>query len=348
MVKKMLLAIIAVLCGFVTASVGEAAVDAARPRVRILASTFPVYLFTKNVAAGAEGVVVEPMLPASMGCPHDYVLTPADMEKISRADIFVANGLGLEEFLGAPLERANPKVVLVDSSLGIEDVLESGPHEHAEETSKGHKHDHKQEAGKTRQKPPTRAGGHQHDHDGEDRHEHVGPNPHLFASPRMAAKMVRNISSALAKADRNNAELYRRNGAAYGEALEKLAEELSAAGRTLKNRKIITQHAVFDYLARDMGLEIAAVVQEDPGMEPSAAEMLQLVRVIRQQKVGALFTEPQYPAKVGEAIAKEAKIPVGVLDPAATGTEDAPLDHYQQVMRQNLETMKAILGSKGD
>jgi ABC-type Zn uptake system ZnuABC Zn-binding protein ZnuA len=80
-------------------------------------------------------------------------------------------------------------------------------------------------------------------------------------------------------------------------------------------------------------------------MEPSAAEMLGLVRTIRGQKVGALFTEPQYPAKVGETVAREAKIPVAVLDPVATGKDGAPLDFYQQAMRQNLEILKKVLGT---
>ncbi len=327
------------------------AVGSAQPRIRILATTFPVFLFTQNVVQGASGVLVESMLPPSMGCPHDYVLTPSDMEKISRATILVVNGLGLEEFLGAPVERANPKVVLVDSSLGIEEIIESAPHHHAEAAQEHLNHDkhptHGRQAAGKGKGTSERAEAHKHAPDGVAAHVHAGPNPHLFASPRMAAKMVRNIASALGKADPANADLYRKNGSAYSAELDALADELHAVAKTLKNRKIVTQHAVFDYLARDAGLEIVAVVQEDPGMEPSAAEMMGLVRTIRKQKVGALFTEPQYPAKVGETVAREAEIPVAVLDPVATGKDNAPLDFYQQVMRQNLEILKSVLGTTG-
>lgn len=339
MAKRFFLLAMSALLAVVVRVPADAAIGEAQ-RVRILASTFPVYLFTRNIASGAEGVVVELMLPASMGCPHDYVLTPTDMEKMGRASIFVVNGLGLEEFLGASLERANPKVVLVDSSLGMADLIQSAPHAHAEKSQQGSRYGH--EPGEKAEK-----GRHEHGHDTEHAHVHKGPNPHLFSSPRMAARMVKNIASGLAKADPSNADRYRRNGASYSDGLDKLAEELGSTVKGLKNRKIVTQHAVFDYLARDGGLEIAAVIQEDPGMEPSAAEMLQLVRIIRKEKVGALFTEPQYSAKVGEAIAREAKIPVAVLDPVATGTEDAPLDYYEQVMRRNLEIMKRVLGSPG-
>ncbi len=341
--RKRLLKAAKLLVGLlITVTASPMGAATSQPEVRILASTFPIYLFTRNIVNGAHGVVVESMLPASMGCPHDYVLTPGDMEKISRAKIFVANGLGLEEFLGAPLERANPDMVLVDSSRGIRDVIEGGD-EHADEVGVASTHKHGE-----RGQPQSGSDAHRHD-PGEGRpHKHKGPNPHLFASPRMAARMVQNIASALADADPLNAALYTSNGAAYATALDALAEEARIMGGKLKNRRVVTQHAVFDYLARDMGLEIAAVVREDPGMEPSAAEMLQLVRVIRHKKVAALFTEPQYPAKVGETVAREAKIPVAILDPVATGAENAPLDYYQQVMRKNLEILRKTLGLTGD
>lgn len=328
--RRRLWVVVLLLAGAWAVPWGKAEAASERPEVRVLASTFPVYLFTRNVTHGASGVVVQSMLPASMGCPHDYVLTPGDMEKISRANVFVANGLGLEEFLGAPLERANPKVVLVDSSRGIKEILEQG-RMHEDDAAEGGGHKHK---AKTEEHGA-----------GESHHEHAGPNPHLFTSPRMAAMMVRNIASGLAAADPRNTDVYSRNGEVYARALESLADEARATGNALTNKRVVTQHAVFDYLARDMGLEIAAVVREDPGMEPSAAEMLQLVRLIRQRKVGALFTEPQYPAKVGETVAREAKIPVAVLDPVATGPEDVPLDYYQQVMRRNFETLQKTLGS---
>ena len=57
----------------------------------------------------------------------------------------------------------------------------------------------------------------------------------------------------------------------------------------------------------------------------------------------ALFTEPQYPAKVGETIAREIGIPVATLDPVASGPPDAPADYYEKTMRANLETLKRIL-----
>ena len=299
----------------------------ARAELNVLCTTFPIHLIARNVAQGRAGVDLQLMLPAGMGCPHDYALTPQDLRKIAAADVLVVNGLGLEEFLGAPVKTANPDVETVDSSAGIPNLLEYA-HEHAEAEED---HDHEAEA------DPGHA---EHDH---GHHHHAGVNPHLFASPRQAARIALNVAAGLSKADPEGAGVYFRNAQAYADRLNALADEMAALGRTLKNNRIVEPHGVFDYLARDMGLEVVAVLRPH-GQEPSAAEMLELVRTLRAKQAGAIFTEPQYPAKVGAALARETGLPTATLDPVATGPDAAPLDYYETAMRQNMETLRATLG----
>lgn len=265
-----------------------------------------MYLFTRNVVEGRNDVQVGIMLPAAMGCPHDYVLTPQDMQKLAGADLLIANGLGLEEFLGEPLARANPRIKVVEASRDAGEVMWTS------------------EAGTA----------------GAD--EKVA-NPHMFASPKLAATIVRNIARALAGADPAGAATFDRNADAYAGRLAGLATTCAEASQAFGSRRIVTEHAVFDYFARDCGLDIVAVVEDTPGQEPTAARMLQLVSLIRRAGAAALFTEPQYPARVGRTIAREAGIPAGVLDPVSSGPDRAPLDHYERVMRQNLETLTRTL-----
>lgn len=313
----------------VLAAAAPLAAAGAEPVRRVLCTTFPIYQFTRNVTQGREGVAVSLLLPAQLGCPHDYALPPQDMRQLARADVLVVNGLGLEEFLGAPVREANPRVRVVEASAGIEETLPYGD----EPEEPGH-----EAAGTDAEKESP---GHRH-----AGHHHAGVNPHLFASPRQAARMVRAIAAGLAAADPAGAGVYTRNAGACAARLEALADEFAALGRALANRRVVTQHAVFDYLARDMGLEIVGVVQAHPGQDPSAAEMLRLVKTIRERGAGAVFTEPQYPARVAQAVAREAGIPLAELDPVASGPPDAPLDHYERAMRKNLETLRATLGSR--
>lgn len=274
--------------------------------LRVLCSTFPMYLFTLNVTAGREDVIVESMLSGGMGCPHDYALTPQDMQKIAAADVFVVNGLGLEAFLGDPVKKANATITVIDTSQGIHDLIQI-----------------------------------------REENDQAGPNPHLFADPRMAARIVRNIAAELSRIDPAGADTYRKNAQAYSARLDKLADEFVAAGKGLRSTKIVTEHAVLDYLARSAGLQIASVIEETPGQEPSAAEMLALVKTIKASTASAVFTEPQYPAKVARTIAREAGIPVAVLDPVASGPDNPPLDYYETVIRGNLRVLQQTLGEKG-
>ncbi|MFH0879053.1 MAG: metal ABC transporter substrate-binding protein [Lentisphaerota bacterium] len=284
---------------------------------RILCTTFPIYQITRQVVQDREGARVELMLPASLGCPHHYALTPQDMQKLADAQILVINGLGMEEFLGLPLQTTNPKLTMIDSSSGITDLLE-----YADE------HD-----------------GEAEHHEEKEHHHHDGVNPHLFASPRMAAQLALTIATGLSKADPKGSVLYLENAQAYAATMNVLAGKMAALGKTLKNNRIVQPHGIFDYLARDMGLEVVAAMQPH-GQEPSAAEMKELVEHIRKHKAGAIFTEPQYPSGIGQALARETGVPVAELDPVATGPEDAPLDYYSTVMKRNMETLRAVLGVK--
>jgi zinc transport system substrate-binding protein len=302
---------------------------AEKPR-KILTSTFPIYQITRNIMHGRDSVEVDLLIPAQMGCPHDYALVPQDMHKLAQADALIINGLGMEEFLGAPVHRANPKLTIIDSSRGIDQILKYTPMESAE-------HDHHAE-----QTAPHEATEHDDEH---TQHHDAPPNPHLFASPRMTALLAANIARSLARIDPAGAPLYTANAETYGQTMNQLADSCTALGKRLKNNRIVTQHGVFDYLARDMGLAVIAVVQPHAGQQPSAAEILTLVATIKTKKAGAIFTEPQYPEAVGKTIAREAAIAAATLDPGATGPEQAPLDYYEHVMRTNLVTLEKTLGS---
>jgi zinc transport system substrate-binding protein len=272
---------------------------AAEP-LRVLASFLPMEIFARNVVGDTPGVTVASMLPASLGCPHDYALTPGDMRKIASADLFVANGLGMEEFLGKPVRRANPKIRIVETAR---DVL------------------------------PIRGG------DGRG-----DVNPHAWVSPRNAILQVREIEKALSAARPGDAPAFRRNADAYVSRLAKLAAEFEDAARTFRRRNIVTFHNVFDYLARDLGLSVVGEIETAPGQEPSAGEIRKLARTIRERRVPAVFSEPQYSRKLTETLAREAGVPVLMLDPVATGSTSATA--YEDAMRRNLATLKEALSGR--
>lgn len=167
-------------------------------------------------------------------------------------------------------------------------------------------------------------------------------NPHVWVSVSLAMKQVENIAEGLARADPPHAEAYRRNAKAYVTELEGLRTRMHDALEDAKSRNIVTFHEAFPYFAKEFGLNIVAVVEREPGSEPSAREMAETIETVRRAGVTALFAEPQYPVKAAEAIARETGARVYMLDPAVTGPMEP--DAYLRIMERNLEVLKHALG----
>lgn len=125
--------LLAPLCalGFLLSGCGQAAAPAEDGTLHILATTYPVYLFTTAVTEDVEGVEVSLLVNQQTSCLHDYTLTVGDMKAIEGADIIVMNGAGLEDFMDDALSASDAQVI--DCSAGI-DLLPAQGHE-------GHDHD---------------------------------------------------------------------------------------------------------------------------------------------------------------------------------------------------------------
>jgi zinc transport system substrate-binding protein len=98
----------------------------ARP-VEILTSFYPMYVSTLNVVGDTPGVEVACLTEPFVGCLHDYALTAGAMKKLSGADIFVANGAGMESFIEKAVNQA-PSLKIIEASKGIKLAFEDNPH----------------------------------------------------------------------------------------------------------------------------------------------------------------------------------------------------------------------------
>jgi len=91
----------------------------AKSEIRILSSFYPIYILTGSVVKGAPGVRTSLMLPSTQGCPHEYTLTVGDMKKLSRSDVFIVNGMGLERFTREAVKRINERIHVITASQNI-------------------------------------------------------------------------------------------------------------------------------------------------------------------------------------------------------------------------------------
>ena len=267
----------------------------------IVTSFYPMYISTINVTKDIPGVKVVNLTKPIIGCLHDYQMSPDDMKTLSSADVFVVNGAGMESFMEKVMKERKDLKV-IEASRGIELISEKSDH-------------------------------------GD--HSHESSNPHVWVSVSLAMKQVANIAEGLASADPKNADKYMANAKTYLEKLVALKKKMHEALDGAKNKRIVTFHEAFPYFAKEFGFEIAAVIEREPGSEPNAKELAETIENVRKTGIKFLFTEPQYPAKCAEIIARETGAKVYILDPVVTGSMEA--DAYIKIMERNLETLRKAL-----
>lgn len=166
-------------------------------------------------------------------------------------------------------------------------------------------------------------------------------NPHLWVSISNAIKQVRNIGQQLSVLDPVNAVKYKSNTDMYMSKLEAEKEKMHKELENIKSRDIITFHEAFPYFAKEFDLNIVTIIEREPGSEPSAGELAQIVKRVNETKVKALFAEPQYSTRAVETIARETGAKIFMLDPVVTGPPDA--DAYINIMDNNLKILLEAL-----
>ena len=86
--------------------------------IKIVTSFYPIYIMAMNLTDGIEDVKVDNMADKYIGCIHDYTLTTADLRKFEDANIFIENGMGMENFSGKII-NSYPDIKVINSSEKI-------------------------------------------------------------------------------------------------------------------------------------------------------------------------------------------------------------------------------------
>ncbi|GAB2623935.1 hypothetical protein GCM10027168_64870 [Streptomyces capparidis] len=178
------------------------------------------------------------------------------------------------------------------------------------------------------------------------KHVHGEMDPHAWEDVANAEAYVRRIEAELGKADPEGRATYRKNAAAYLKTLGALDQEVARklAAIPEANRKLITTHDAFGYLAEAYGMEIAGFVVPVPSQEPSAAEVKRLGETIREKRVPAVFLEPNLAARadVLRRVAEDQGVRVCTI---YGDSFDDKIHDYVSMMRHNAnELAKCLAG----
>jgi len=245
----------------------------------VVVSILPEKRFVK--AIGKDKVHVTLMvLPGNS--PHTYEPKPSQMREVAKARLYFAIGVEFEKVWLPKFKDLNPALKVVDLSEGIDKLPVSADHHH------------------------------------ENEHHHAlsGTDPHLWTSPANVATIAEHIFRVLSSEDPKHTAYYKENLKHFLNKIEatdkKIRKILSAKP---KGTAFMVFHPSWGYFAKAYGLKQLPVEVE--GKEPKPRELVALIKEAREEKVSAIFTQPEFSDSAAGVIAAELQIPVIKVSPLA-------------------------------
>ena len=265
---------------------------------QIAATTAPVWEFTTILCKNTP-LRVSRLVTENVSCLHDYSLTVSQMKTLEQADTVILSGAGLEDFMADILTGRD----VIDASKNVS-LLEMDSHQHHAEAEESHHHEH---------------------------------DPHIWLSPVNAQSMAETICAGLCARYPEYTQTFQDNLSDLANQLE----ELDAYGKSqlsgLSCDHLITFHDGFGYLADAYGLHILKAIEEESGSEASAQELIELVHLVWEHDIPAVFTEVNGSPAAASVICAETGIPSFPLDMAMGG------EGYFESMYHNIDTLKEAL-----
>lgn len=234
--------------------------------------------------------------------PHTFALASDQVAELTRTELVVANGLGLEEGMAQTLEG-----VRADGA----NVLEIGP---------------------LVDPVPLPSG----EADTEPADHPAGAlDPHVFLDPVRMASAAQLIGDALAKA--TGQSTYATCGAQTADDYRRLDQQVAEilASVPQQDRKLVTEHESMTYFAARYGFAMTGVAI--PGgstdAQPSSRQLADLVRTVRDAHVPAIFGSSTVNPKVIQVLALEVgDIKVVQLYTESLGPAGSGADTYKGML----------------
>ena len=165
---------------------------------------------------------------------------------------------------------------------------------------------------------------------------------HLWLDPANARAMAADIAAALAEVDPANAARYRRNGAELTARLGDLDIELATTLRQLGGRPYIVFHDAYRHLESRYGLQNAGVIAVNPDRPPGAQRIREIRRRVTAGKIRCVFSEPQFPPRLGQTVTSGTEVRTAILDPIGAEIEPGPAAYFR-IMRGLAASFAACL-----
>jgi len=239
---------------------------------------------------------------------HRVEVLPSYMVKVSKANVYLKGGLGLDQWSDAIIDGSrNDKLAVVDCSAGV-NVLEKPAG--AVDASMGD--------------------------------VHPNGNPHYWLDPRNGGVIARTIAEALGRVDPAHAADYQSRAEQFAQQCDAAYAADRKIADAIPNRVVFTYHRSWPYFANAFGFEIAGQAEPVPGIPPTARHLADLVSIAKSRKIAVLIQEPYFSADAGKFLQREAGVQSVVMplscDSAEAGSYLAHID----------AVLKALAAVKGE
>ncbi|MGH4052177.1 MAG: metal ABC transporter solute-binding protein, Zn/Mn family [Clostridium sp.] len=233
-------------------------------KLQVIVSFNPLKEFAQ--AVGKDKIEVTTVVPGGVE-PHDFEPKIKDMGNITKANLFVYSGFGMESWVDKTLTAIDDKnLVVVDSSTGITPIK----------------------------------------NEGEALGKHGQYDPHIWLSLKEAKIQTKNIKDGLIKVDKPNQAFYEKNFQEFSGKLDKLYDEYKGKFAGVTNKNFVTGHAAFGYLCRDFGLNQKSVEGVFSGGEPAPQDFAKMVELCKKNKIKVIFMEELASPRVSKSLATNA------------------------------------------
>ncbi len=214
-----------------------------------------------SIASSIGGDQVEVFsIAKSNANPHFVEVLPSFMIKVSRVNLFLKAGLGLDQWADAIIEGSrNNQIKVIDCSNGIS-VLE---------------------------KPSGKV-------DASLGDVHPQGNPHYWLDAQNGKVIAKNIRDALTQADPSHAELYGANEKKFSDECDQKFKAWKNQMAAFNGMSVITYHSSWVYFTTSFGFKIMGYVEPFPGIPPTAKHLQELIETIKTSKAKILIQEPYY------------------------------------------------------
>ena len=349
---------------------GGAKEDTSKPKLKIVATIFPEYSWTKELLGSHEKDVELTILAKKGVDMHSYQPSAEDILRIANCDLFLYVGGESDKWVDKALkEGGNPKrrvlnlMKLMGDRAKVEEEVEGmekhDHHEHDKDANarpkkdkQDEKHEH-HDKDKHEEKHEHEKEHNKDEHDGKVHHEQPEYDEHVWLSLKNADIVCKAIAEELAALDSKNAETYRTYYTAYSKKLAALdAKYKEAVTKAPVKTVLFGDRFPFRYLTDDYGLQYYAAFNGcSAETEASFATVAFLAKKMDELKLPAVLTIEGRQHKLAQTIVENTKAKnqkVLTLNSMQSVTEEEIKKGitYLAVMEQNLNVFKEALQAK--